>query len=97
MLLHRKHQRISHIRSNIAAASYSSLLKYQLFIALSYPLQLLLADWIENSIFTMSHSSDRKRRRVMEGPITAAATISSLPHAVLQDYYCFAFVGPGHY
>ena len=40
----------------------------------------------------MSDSSDSKRRRV-EGP--AAATISSLPDAVLQ--HCFSFVGPGHY
>jgi hypothetical protein len=36
--------------------------------------------------------SDSKRRRV-EGP--GAATISSLPDALLQS--CFSFVGPGHY
>jgi hypothetical protein len=40
----------------------------------------------------MSDSSDSKRRRV-EGP--GAATISSLPDALLQ--YCFSFVGPGYY
>jgi hypothetical protein len=40
----------------------------------------------------MSNSCDTNRRQI-EGP--AAATISSLPDAVL--HYCFSFFGPGHY